>query len=309
MKLECYKVTIGYSQSVLVAFSPIRDMAWFVKVAPTASRIGKALTVAKLVFAVVFNRKVDVELPAQIAASCKRAVVVPWSQGQMEKAVVISGAEKDSLYKVANGERAKKLLRNEIKGAKYFAELFEDHESVKILPPEVIAADPAFIIRYPYIQSSKRASSAPGFVWPGASGRSRPFYDTRYYQVSNLVISDFLSVNYPEIYEEFERLLARHRQAKVKPTPMHGDFSNSNVLVTTDAQYIIDFEDFLEDGLSIDREYYEFRFEFDRRKVFQIRTDIDFIVIYHYFYFQSRHKSFFTFDHLMLKDGCLKLVI
>lgn len=302
-KYHFYSVSLGYSSIALVKIQSIFDLVFISQYAPAGSMLGKFAFLYRLVISIVSGKRIEYEMLSSDYDSFSCFILIPWSQSRDEKFSLIT---KKSFSKHSKSSRSDALLKNEYEGAVEFSSLL-DSEHAFVQEPKYINEGKHVVLQYPLLKGNR----SKGFVeieFSHISNRD-DFFSTRYYKISKKCLDVFLKNNYQEIYNELFKMLINSSAIEVNISPMHGDFSNSNLIDVDGKLCIIDFEEYLKEGIDIETSYYKFRYEFDREKVFSINTDIDLLCVYHYIYFQAKNKSHFTFENITLVNNELRLLL
>ncbi|HFQ5309396.1 TPA: hypothetical protein ACGVA4_004249 [Vibrio vulnificus] len=302
-KYHLYKVDLGYSSTAFVKIKSILDVVFIFQYAPSGSLAGKTIFLYKLLLSIIQNKKSHYEMPSFYFDSNRCFILIPWSQSKDEKFCLIT---KNSFSKHSKSVRADLLLKNEYDGAIAFHELLNTN-GVLVQIPNYINKHEGSILEYPLLKGKRNK----GIIDLDFNHFSNvcDFYQTLYFKKSKVVLDSFLKPNYPHIYKELFEMLYQRKIIEVNVSPMHGDFSNSNVMKVNDDIVIIDFEEYIKEGVDIENEYYKFRYRFDRYKSFSIRSDVDLLCVYHYLFFQSKNESKFTFDNITLDNNELRLLL
>lgn len=302
-KYHLYKVDLGYSSTALVKIKSVLDVVFIFQYAPSGSLAGKALFLYKLLFSIIQNKKSYYEMPSFCFDDNRCFILIPWSQSKDEKFCLIT---KKKFIKYSKSARADFLLKNEYDGAVAFHELLSS-KGILVQIPKYINKNEESILEYPLLKG-KRNKGILHFDFKHALNIC-DFYKTSYFKESKIVLDSFLKSNYSHIYEELFKMLYQREIIEVNVSPMHGDFSNSNIMKVGNNIYIIDFEEFIKEGIDIENQYYKFRYRFDRYKSFTIRNDVDLLCVYHYLFFQAKNESEFTFNNITLANNKLRLLL
>lgn len=302
-KYHFYSVSLGYSSIALVKIKSFFDFFFISQYAPAGSMIGKFAFVYRLFTSIVSGRRVEYEMLRSDYESHSCFILIPWSQSRNEKFCLIT---KKSFSKHSKSNRADALLKNEYEGVIEFSSLI-NAEHAFVQEPKYINDGKHVVLLYPLFKGNR----SKGFVdieFNHKNNRNN-FFSTSYYKNSKKYLDVFLKKNYREIYDELFKMLTNSPDIEVNISPMHGDFSNSNLIDVGGKLLIIDFEEYLKEGIDIETSYYKFRYEFDRKKIFSINTDTDLLCVYHYIYFQTKNKSDFTFENIKLVNNELRLLL
>jgi len=302
-KYHFYSVSLGYSSIALVKIKSLTDFLFIYKYAPAGSSLGKLVFLCRLVVSILVGRYAEYEIPELEYNSHSCFILIPWSQSRNEKYCLI---KKGSFTKHSKSKGANYLLNNEYAGAVKFSTLINTEEMF-IQIPKLINEGEYTVLEYPLIRG-KRCKELLDVKFNHCSDIS-PFYSSNYYMMSKKYLDCFLKVYYFDIYENLFGLLIDRPNMMVNNSPMHGDFSNSNILDVSGMSCLIDFEEYVEDGIDIELSYYKFRYQFDRDKFFIIASETDLLCVYHYMYFQSKNESHFTFENIEFKNNKLRLLL
>ncbi|MBY5990769.1 hypothetical protein [Ferrimonas balearica] len=310
MVFELYRVKLGYSYNALVRIDSVLDFYRSIQYVPSSSLLGRISFALKLFYSIV-RRNTEKRSFGSLVEPFLQAgfIALPWSQHPQEKVTFITFDNVSGKFlKYGKSCRAVASLKTEVSGVQEFTRVLSDQSGWTVITPEFTEGEKTseVVLVYPLVKA-KRSKELPPISFPIRD--SLAFNESAYFKHTYPIIRKFCSANYLAINDFVELGVKAYGDEIVGICSMHGDLSNSNVLVSPSGSILIDFEDFTNEGINIEKEYFDFRYRFDREKTFEIETALDFFCVYHYLYFQSKHESEFTLEKIKISEDNISLNI
>lgn len=231
-------------------------------------------------------------------------LILPWNQDFENKFVIFNLEKKPSVIKIGFNN-ASKLIQNE---HKVITQYFNDNE---IFPK---------VINY---QLNEEFSVLETTFYKGYHPEILPqtiidFFNSKYNdcklvsfkdhpyikKMMNLILKKLNNIDTVKWLSEYA---SKFKDEQICISLMHGDCTLTNIIVENNNIKLIDWEDYIEDGVPIDIAYFNFRKQIDNNKKWEIRQVIDFLVVLHYIYFQCRYDNTKRIDAIVLSQNFVSL--
>ena len=231
-------------------------------------------------------------------------LILPWNQDFNNKFVVFNLGATPSIIKIGF-DYASKLIQNEHKViTRYYG-------NNKIFPK---------VINY---QLNEEYSILETVFYKGYHPKILPqsifdFFNSQYNACKSVVFKDHpyikrmmklisQKLDNKNILSWLSKYASRFKNEQVLISLMHGDCTTTNILSFVENNKLIDWEESIQDGVPIDITYFKFRKQIDDGLQWEIKDQLDFLVVLHYIYFHCKYNKIQRVNAITLEHNLVSM--
>lgn len=260
----------------------------------------KKLVLGYLPFVLIRSFFPTIKIATKITNATTR-LILPWNQDFNNKFVIFNLGEPPSLIKIGF-DYASRLIQNEHKViTKYYNEIFPNILKYK--------ENEDFCILETSFYKGEHPTSLPDSIFD--------FFKEHYKDCKNVSVENHPYINnmvalinekldkstYANTLKWISAFILEFKDRQIRISLMHGDCTVTNIISDDENAKLIDWEECIEDGIPIDITYFKFRQQIDNNKKWEVKDEIDFLVVLHYIYFQCRYDNMKRIDAIVLKHN------